>query len=164
MSAVVLRHRLRDRPLEQGRTAPGVAEVVLRAGAEGRGEFLAVDEELLVALAPPAARGFDVQHDAAEAASPLGPQHHPIRPAVLREREAVAMPLGVEIAQLVHRLGKRRVAIAISTARGDLSSLTSSTTRSCRRACTSWRNSRPRSCPSSASCKGSRRRGAEEIA
>lgn len=39
--------------VENLRCSPGVAEVVFRAGAECRGELLAVHEELLVALAPP---------------------------------------------------------------------------------------------------------------
>ena len=70
MPLVVLRHGLGVIGLlEQMRIAPGVAEIVFRAGAEGGGELLAVNEELLVAFAPPAAARIpDVQHHAAEPA------------------------------------------------------------------------------------------------
>mgnify|MGYP007078643587 CR=1 FL=1 len=60
---------------EQRGIAPGIAKVVLRAGAERGGEHLSVDEEFLVALAPPAAARIpDVQHDPAEAPPAAGPQ------------------------------------------------------------------------------------------
>ena len=53
--------------LEEGRVAPGIAEVIFGAGADSGWEFLAVDEELLIAFAPPSASGVpDVQHNAAE--------------------------------------------------------------------------------------------------
>src|SRR6266496_5972451 len=59
---------------KQFRAAPGITEIVLRAGAERGREFLAIHEKLFVALAPPAAaRTPDVQHhaDVAAAASRL---------------------------------------------------------------------------------------------
>ena len=103
MALVALGHRLAvEGPLEQARVAPGVAEVVFRAGAEGGGELLAVDEELLVALAPPAGRGFHT--------CSITPQNRP-RPSVLSiiqsgQRSSgswcdVAVPLAVEMAQAV---------------------------------------------------------------
>src|ERR1035441_3318091 len=53
--------------LEEHRTGPGVTKVILRPRAEGRREFLAIDEELLVALTPPAAARIPhVQHHSYE--------------------------------------------------------------------------------------------------
>src|SRR5262245_54013867 len=46
-----------ERMLERHRAAPGVAVVVLGAGAKMRRERLAVNVDLLVALAPPGGNG-----------------------------------------------------------------------------------------------------------
>ena len=99
--------------LEKRRVAPGVAEIVFGAGAEGGGELLAVDEELLVALAPPAAAGIPhVQHHAAEAALALGLEHRPVDLSSLRvlRQERVPVPLGVEPPETVDGFRQRGVA------------------------------------------------------
>jgi len=70
--AVVVR-LIMIRVVEQLAATPGIAEVVFRTGAEGGGELLAIHEELLVALAPPAAaRVPDMKHETDEAARALG--------------------------------------------------------------------------------------------
>ena len=112
------------------RIAPGVAEIVFRAGAEGGGELFAVDKEFLVAFAPPAAaRVPDVQRHAAEPALAPGLEHDPIGPAVLGQLDRVAMPLGVEMAQAREGPAQRRMGdLEFDLSRSTLSSLTSSTT------------------------------------
>ena len=97
---------------KQRRIAPGVAEVILRAGAERGGEFLPVDEEFLVTLAPPAAAGIPyVQHHAAEAPPAAGLEHRPVNRTTLGlfGRECIAVPFRVESPECVNRLCQRSV-------------------------------------------------------
>ena len=96
--------------LEQLRAAPGVAEVILRPGADGGRELLSVHEELLIALAPPsAARVPDVQHDTDKPSGALGLDDGPVNPSLLLLRqEGIPMPLGVKARQPLRRPGKGR--------------------------------------------------------
>ncbi len=79
--------------------APRVAVVVLAAGAERGRELLAIDGELLVALAPPAAAEVVDNEQVADedAAAPLAADEGVVERAAAR----LAAPLGVEIAGVV---------------------------------------------------------------
>ncbi len=95
---------------KQFRVAPGVAEIILGAGPDSRGEFLAVHEEFLVTLAPPsAARIPHVQHNAAEPPPPLRLEHRPVdHPALgIFGQKIISMPLGVKPSELLNRLCNR---------------------------------------------------------
>ena len=98
--------------LEQRRIAPGVAEIILRTGADGGGELLAIDEKFLVAFAPPAASRIpDVEHDAAESPAARRLEHGPVDcPALgLVRQEGVTMPFGMEPAEFPDVAFKRHV-------------------------------------------------------
>ena len=92
---------------ERLRAAPAVAVVVFRARAEVAGEGLAVDIDLLVALAPPVLDGIvDEEGHAAEDALALGRQIVPVLHGP-RANVVLDLPAGVE----VHRASR-------STSRG----------------------------------------------
>lgn len=115
---------------KRGFRRPGIADVILAAGTERGGKFLAVNEELLIALSPPPvhALGFpltippgrggllrlgpfvvDVQMQSAETTASLGQENWPIGPTVMTGRKACSvgvdehalMPAGVEAEELV---------------------------------------------------------------
>src|SRR5207302_436977 len=87
--------------LKQRRIAPGITEVVFRAGADSGRELFVVHEEFFVTFAPPtAARIPDVKHDADEAASALSFEDGPIDAALgFAGEKGIAMPFGVEPGQ-----------------------------------------------------------------
>ncbi|MBA7678454.1 hypothetical protein ES703_86730 [subsurface metagenome] len=64
---------------KQRRVAPGIAEVVFGARTDSRGKFLTIDEEFLIAFAPPSASWVPhVEHHATEPASALRLEHCPV--------------------------------------------------------------------------------------
>ncbi len=93
--------------VEELGATPRVPEVVFGPGPERGGEGLAVNEELLVTLSPPAAaRVPDVQHDADEPAAPLGLEHGPVDrpPGGILGEKSIPVPLGVEAPQAFNGL------------------------------------------------------------
>src|ERR1035437_5940180 len=97
--------------LEEHRTGPGVTKIILRPRAEGGRELLAINEELLVALTPPAAaRVPDVQHHTHKPARAFRLQERPVNCAFgFPRQESVPMPLGVKAPQFLDRLRQRRI-------------------------------------------------------
>src|SRR5881396_3027501 len=90
-------------------TAPGITEVIFRAGPEGGREFLTIHKKFLITFPPPtAARIPNMEHHANKPAGALRLDRGPID-AALRfiGHEGVAMPLRMEPAKAINRLGKR---------------------------------------------------------